>query len=333
MAHTELDLRERRAIEDMLNAKVPVSKIAAEIGIHRSTVYREIKRNFFTDDELPQLNGYFGMTAQRSAAERRARRRKLVRIPELREAVIDRLQEGWSPEQIAGRLRIEPRAPYRICHETIYQYVYSESGKSQELGRYLPERQKKRKPRYARKARDRVFPLETSIHNRPDEINDRSQFGNWEGDLMIFERAQGNANVATLIERKTRYTVLLRNHDRKSRPLMNKLINEMSPLPANARRSITFDRGLEFSSWRELHKGMGTKSWFCDPQAPWQKGSVENMNKRVRRYLPRDTALLSLPNRYMRSICDRLNATPRKCLGYRTPAEAFRDELMKLGRR
>ena len=143
---------------------------------------------------------------------------------------------------------------------------------------------------------------------------------------------QGNANVATLIERKTRYTVLLRNNDRKSRPLMNKLINEMSPLPANARRSITFDRGFEFTSWRELHKGMGTKSWFCDPQAPWQKGSVENMNKRVRRYLPRDTALLSLPNRYMRSICDRLNATPRKCLGYRTPAEAFRDELMKLER-
>lgn len=88
--------------------------------------------------------------------------------------------------------------------------MYSKSGQSQELGRYLPERQKKRKPRYARKARDEVFPLETSIHNRPEEINDRSLFGNWEGDLMIFERAQGTANVATLIERKTRYVVLLR---------------------------------------------------------------------------------------------------------------------------
>ncbi|MGB5557644.1 MAG: IS30 family transposase, partial [Paracoccaceae bacterium] len=219
---------------------------------------------------------------------------------------------------------------YRLCHETSYQYVYSKDGQSAELARYLPERRKKRKPRYARKARDRVFPLETSIHNRPEEINDRSQFGNWEGDLMIFERAQGNANVATLIERKTRYTVLLRNNDRKSRPIMNRLIHEMSPLPADARRSITFDRGFEFTSWRELDVGMGTKAWFCDPQAPWQKGSVENMNKRVRRYLPRDTVLLSLPNRYMRSICERLNATPRKCLGFRTPAEAFREELMKL---
>ena len=149
---------------------------------------------------------------------------------------------------------------------------------------------------------------------------------------MIFERAQGNANVATLVERKTRYTVLLRNNDRKSRPLMSRLIIEMSPLPADARRSITFDRGFEFTAWRELHRGMGTKAWFCDPQAPWQKGTVENTNKRVRRYLPRDTALLTLTNQSIKLICQRLNATPRKCLGYRTPAEAFREELMQLER-
>ncbi|WVX51601.1 IS30 family transposase ISRssp4 (plasmid) [Roseobacter fucihabitans] len=255
--------------------------------------------------------------------------RKLEQHEDLRNEVIGKLKDGWSPEQIAGRLKIEPRAPHQICHETIYQYVYSKSGQSQELGRYLPARQKKRKPRYARKVRGEVFPLETSIHNRPEEINDRSQFGNWEGDLMIFERAQGNANVATLIERKTRYTVLLRNNDRKSRPLMNKLINEMSPLPADARRSITFDRGFEFTSWRELKTGMGTKSWFCDPQAPWQKGTVENTNNRLRRYLPRKSDPTAFTNRYLRSICDRLNATPRKCLGYQTPAEVFRTKLLE----
>lgn len=328
--YRKLSLDERRILATMLQSKATKTKIAEVLGRDRSTIHREIKRNWWHDDEVPQADGYWHVTAQTLADQRHLKRRKLEQHEDLRNEVIGKLKTGWSPEQIAGRLRIEPRAPHRICHETIYQYVYSDSGRSQELGRYLPERQRKRKPRYARKARDRVFPLETSIHNRPDEINDRSQFGNWEGDLMIFERAQGNANVATLIERKTRYTVLLRNNDRKSRPLMNKLINEMSPLPVEARRSITFDRGFEFTSWRELHKGMGTKSWFCDPQAPWQKGSVENMNKRVRRYLPRDTALLSLPNRYMRSICDRLNATPRKCLGYRTRAEAFRDELMEL---
>ncbi|MTH80356.1 IS30 family transposase, partial [Paracoccus aestuariivivens] len=126
------------------------------------------------------------------------------------------------------------------------------------------------------------------------------------------------------------YMFLTRNNGRKSRAIMSRLIHEMSPLPAEARRSITFDRGLEFVSWRELKSGMGTKARFCDPQAPWQKGSVENMNRRLRRYLPRDTPLLQMTNQSMRLICQRLNATARKCPGYRTPAEAFREELLRL---
>ncbi|WP_207470567.1 IS30 family transposase [Paracoccus fontiphilus] len=327
---TNLTLDERRVIARLLQAKVPKTKIAQMLGRSRSTITREVKRNWWHDKDVPQADGYWHVTAQSQADRRRSRRRKLERLPDLRAEVIRCLHEGWSPEQIAGRLRIERGAPHRLCHETIYQYVYSAEGQSAQLARLLPERRRKRKPRYARSPRNRVFPAETSIHNRPPEINDRSQFGNWEGDLMIFERAQGDANVATLIERKTRYTVLLRNNDRKSKPLMNRLIHEMSPLPAEARRSITFDRGLEFVAWRELESGMGTKAWFCDPQAPWQKGSVENMNRRLRRYLPRDTAVLQLTPRWMRMMCQRLNATPRKCLGYRTPIEAFRDELIRL---
>ena len=129
MAHTELDLRERRAIEDMLNAKVPVSKIAVEIGRHRSTVFREIKRNKFVDEELPNLNGYYGMTAQRSALDRRGRRRNLVRFSDLRQHVITQLKIGWSPEQIAGRLQRDGQL-LRVSHETIYAYVYSPDGQS-----------------------------------------------------------------------------------------------------------------------------------------------------------------------------------------------------------
>lgn len=107
MAHRELGLRERRTIEDMLHAKLSVDRIATEIGRHRSTVYREIKRNRFVDDELPELNGYYGMTAQKSAVDRRVRRRKLVRFVKLRNAVIEQLKAGWSPEQIAGRLQFD----------------------------------------------------------------------------------------------------------------------------------------------------------------------------------------------------------------------------------
>ena len=329
MAHTELDLRERRKIEDILVAKVPVGKIAAEIGRHRSTIYREIERNSYVDDELPYLNDYYGVTAQRYALARRARRRKLIRFTELRNAVIERLKEGWSPEQIAGRLAFEGQ-PVRISHEAIYAHVYSSEGQSEALARYLPSRRKKRKPRYARRPRGLVFPPARSIHERPEHVESREVFGDWEGDLMIFERALGNANIASLIERKTRFAVLFRNNDRSTTHLMNRLMAVTEPLPQPARRSITFDRGIEFRSWRKLKPGIGTEVWFCDPQAPWQKGSVENLNKRARRYLPRDTPVAALSNRNMKAICDRLNATPRKCLGWKTPAEAFRDEMMAL---
>lgn len=175
-----------------------------------------------------------------------------------------------------------------------------------------------------------MFPPDRSIHQRPEHVKTRETFGEWEGDLMIFERAQGKMNVASLVERKTRFAVLFRNNDRSSTHFMSKLMDVMEPLPQPARRSITFDRGFEFREWRKLKPGIGTEAWFCDPQAPWQKGSVENLNKRARRYLPRDAPVAALSNRDMKSICDRLNGTPRKCLGWRTPTEAFREELMKL---
>ena len=147
---------------------------------------------------------------------------------------------------------------------------------------------------------------------------------------MIFRREHGKENVASLVERKTRFAVLFRNNDPSSKHFIAQLMNVMEPLPQTARKSITFDRGIEFSGWRKLKPGIGTEAWFCDPQSPWQKGSVENLNKRARRYLPRDAPVATLSNRDMKSICDRLNGTPRKCLGWRTPTEAFRDELMKL---
>jgi IS30 family transposase len=328
MAHTELGLRERRTIEDMLNAKMSVDKIAAEIGRHRSTVFREIKRNRFVDDELPKLNGYYGMNAQRSAMTRRARRRKLVRFVDLRKHVITQLVAGWSPEQIAGRLQYDGQ-PLRVSHETIYAYVYGPDGQEEELARHLPHRRKKRQPRRRRTPRGLVFPPDRSIHERPDYVKTRETFGEWEGDLMIFERAQGKTNVASLVERKTRFAVLFRNNDRSTTHLMNKLMSVIEPLPQLARKSITFDRGSEFMNWPHLQAEIGTQTWFCDPSSPWQKGTVENTNRRARRWLPRKRDIRSLTDQDMKEISDRLNNTPRKCLGWKTPAEVFREKMME----
>lgn len=137
---------------------------------------------------------------------------------------------------------------------------------------------------------------------------------------MIFRKEHGVPNTATVVERKCRYTLLFRNNDRRSEPIMSQLIWRLAPLPVLARQSLTFDRGLEHD--------MGTTAWFCDPQAPWQKGTVENTNRRARKWLLRDVDPLSVTDADLIEICNHLNATPRKCLGYRTPGELFRTKLL-----
>lgn len=323
-----LTLDERRIVAGLLHRKVSVAQIAIQLGRHRSTIHREIRRNFWHDPEVPMATGYWHMNAQSMTAARRSRQRKLIRHEGLRLAVIERLKDGWSPEQIAGRLRHEDHRQ-RVCHETIYSYVYSKDGQAQELGRHLPERRRKRKARYARKPRSLVFPERCMIRYRPDAVRKREAFGHWECDLMIFRRDFGPANIATVVERVSRYTVLFRNNDRRSKPIMNSLVWLLSPLPQHARQSLTFDRGTEFAFWRELERGLGAQAWFCDPQAPWQKPTVENTNRRIRRWLPRDTILLALPPRELTDLARRMNATPRKCLGFRTPAEVFSEQLAR----
>lgn len=329
MAHVELGLDERRRIERLNHASVPVSKIASQLGRHRSTIYRELARNRFTDEENPYLDGYYGMAAHDMAARRRHRRRKLVRMPALLVAIVDRLRAGWSPEQIAGRLRRDGSGAY-VCHETIYAWVYSKDGRDRSLARFLPRRRKKRRVRHGRKPRSAVFPQNRSIHRRPEVVTGREEFGHWEADLMIFQRSNGTANVATLVERKTRYVAFYRNEDRRSRRVLGRLAGLLSPLPSEARRSVTFDRGLEFLAWRELTKSTGVDVWFCDPQSPHQKGAVENANGRIRRWLPPETPVADLAEDALAKLCDRINGTPRKCLGYATPAEAFAKEMRQI---
>jgi IS30 family transposase len=325
--YLHLDLDERRKIARWHEAKVPTTEIAARLGRHRSTIFRELRRNRFVDPEIRYLSGYYALNAQIMAAERRANQRKLVRHPALRDAVVDRLQAGWTPEQIAGRLRLE-QAPQRVSHETIYQYVYSRDGHAIGLWRHLPDHRRKRHGRGRRRPQVIRFADEVSIRNRPLSIAERSSFGNWEGDLIQFRKDFGLTNLTSLVERVSRFTVLLKNADRRSRLVMDGVIGSLAPLPAHARRSITFDRGMEFLAWPYLQAGLGVTTWFCDPQAPWQKGTVENTNGRIRRWLPRDLDPTTITTRQVIAICHELNATPRKCLGYRTPAEVFREKLM-----
>lgn len=242
--YAQLDYDERRAIDRMRQRRVSVAEIAARLGRHRSTIYRELSRNRFVDNEWPDLGGYYAHVANDAARKRRERLAKLVRIPSLADAVIERLEIGWSPEQIAGRLRLGGSG-VRVCHETIYRFVYGKHGQARDLFRFLPEHRRRRRPRRARRRHERFAPDALAIRHRPAEIAAREEFGHWEGDLVLFRKEHGRANLTTLVERTTRFAVLMRNNDRTSKPVMNQIIDGLGTLPRHARRSFTFDRETE----------------------------------------------------------------------------------------
>ena len=329
--YSQMDLDERRKLERWRQAGVSVDVIAEKLGRHRSTIFREIARNTFEDREMPELSGYFCVAANAKAKERRGQHRKLVRYPKLCASIVERIKHGWSPEQIAGRLAYE-RSGVRVCHETIYRFAYSSAGQEMKLWRHLPESRARRRPRHARRRHGRRFSPELSILHRPDVVRDRKQIGHWECDLIQFRKKFGKANITSLVERVSRFTVFLRNNDRQSKPIMDSLIDVLSPLPSPARRSITFDRGTEFTDWPYRQAGLGVQTWFCDPQSPWQKGTVENTNRRARRWLSRDTDPLAIDDHNLHQVCAHLNSTPRKCLGFKTPAEVFRQKVLAANR-
>ncbi|MBN9987382.1 IS30 family transposase [Rhizobium laguerreae] len=330
--YSQIDIDERRKIARWCTAGVSVDVIAEKLHRHRSTIFRELRRNTFEDREMPDLNGYYCVMANDMARERRAKLRKLARFAQLRQSVIERIMHGWSPQQIAGRLQLE-RHPISVSHETIYKFAYSSDGHAIKLWRHLPEHRARRRPRHARRRHGKRFTPDVNILYRPDAVAERKQFGHWECDLIQFRKKFGKANVTSLVERVSRFAIFLRNNDRQSRPVMDRLIQVLQSLPHLARRSITFDRGTEFTDWPYLQASIGAQTWFCDPQSPWQKGTVENTNRRARKWLSREVDPLSLSDRDLTEICNRLNATPRKCLGYKTPAEVFRQKLLAQIRR
>lgn len=330
--YSQIDMDERRKIARWKTAGISVTVIAEKLGRHRSTIFRELRRNAFEDSTMDDLNGYYCVTAHEMARDRRTKLRKLARFSELRQAVIDQIMHGWSPQQIAGRLQVEGQK-HCVSHETIYKFAYSSDGQAIKLWRHLPEHRARRRPRHARRHHGRRFGPEVNILNRPEAVAERKQFGHWECDLIQFRQKFGKANVTSLVERVSRFAVLLRNNDRQSKPIMDKLIGVLQSLPHLARRSITFDRGTEFTDWPYLQAGIGAQTWFCDPQSPWQKGTVENTNRRARKWLPREVNPLSITERDLIEICNRLNSTPRKCLGYKTPAEVFRQKVLAQIRR
>jgi IS30 family transposase len=245
-----------------------------------------------------------------------------LRKPELQAQVLELLKRGLSPEAVAGRLKLE-RGQTVVSHETIYRFIHAQIAKTKNYTwrHYLPRGKAKRGYR-GRKGGSaaRTIQGRVPIAERPVHFSDRANAGHWEADSMQFA---GYRFVLALHERSSRLIWLQRQPTKEAASVVRNIEAALVKLPKNLRQSITFDNGTEFAYHYELRKSLGIKTYFCDPYAPWQKGGVENAIGRLRRHLPLKTDLSKVSARQLQQLAALYNHTPRKCLGWLSPAEVF----------
>ena len=315
--HGRLSLEDRIDIDAGLRAGASLTAIAARIGVHPSTVSREVRRHSGRHRYRPVM--------AHLAAERSRCRPKPAKLDDRRLVgrVSAMLEELASPEQITGRLRVEfPDEPEMwVSHETIYKSLYVQ-GRGQlrrELAACLRSGRAQRRPRGRLEKRGKITEM-VMISERPAEVADRAVPGHWEGDLIIGK--DGNSAIGTLVERSTRFVLLLHlpgRHDAVS--VRDEMIRVMGTLPEALRRTITWDQGSEMARHVEFRLETGIDVYFCDPHSPWQRGTNENTNGLLRQYFPKGTDL-SVHNRAeLERVQASINNRPRKTLGFMTPSE------------
>ena len=322
-----LQVWEREEIAVGLAQGLSCRQIAGRLapGRSASTVCREVRRN--------SVRGvYRAHLAQREAQER-ARRPKPAKLAvsgELREWVQRKLGKNWSPEQISARLTAEfpGRAEMRVSPETIYQslYVQGRGALRRELARHLRTGRALRRPRRTEGERRGRIPGTVHISERPAEAADRAVPGHWEGDLI--EGRGGKSQIGTLVERSTRFTMLVPLPEGKSAPAVaDALTPVIAGLPDALRRSLTWDQGKEMTAHADIAVAADCAIYFCDPHSPWQRASNENTNGLLRQYFPKGTDLAAHSPQHLAAVADELNGRPRKTLGWKTPAEAMAEFL------
>ena len=314
--YSHLSLEERLKVYQYKQEKCGVREIARRINRDKSTISRELSRNKYSDaiDYLPDI-------AQQKAEERKyILEFKIDQNETLKYYIFEKLKEKWSPDIIAHRAMQD--IGFNISSETIYQYIYH--SENQYLGWYqfLMSGRKKRNPFKGRKVRQKIIPNQVSIHERPDVINKRLESGHFEGDLTFFKGDQSR-NVGVLIDRATRFLILIKNESKKSTEVIKNMFNALAQLPEHMRKSITFDNGLEFTYHELLQQFLGIDTYFCDKHSPWQKGSVERHNAMLHWWLPKNITISQLSDQELFSVQNQINNRPRKMFGYLSASELF----------
>ena len=316
-----LTLSEREEISRGVAAGQSLRWIAASLGRAPSTVSREIKRN-------GGRHRYRASQADQAAWDRAHRPKtcKLVENRALALIVAEKLRLQWAPEQIAGWLKhmYTDNEHMQVSHETIYKslFIQARGALKKELLQHLRKTRAMRRSRHHTQKTDNHGRITNavSIRERPAEAEDRAVPGHWEGDLIM---GSNNSQIATLVERHTRYVMLVRVKSKDTKTVINALIKHAHKLPRELYKSLTWDRGKEMADHQRFSLDTNVKVYFCDPQSPWQRGSNENTNGLLRQYFPKGMDLSNVHQNRLNAVARRLNERPRKTLDYRTPAERF----------
>ena len=315
-----MSLDDREEISRGLARGWSFTKIGDAIGFHKSSISHEVGGKAGRD-------GYRAVTAHEAAIER-ARRPKPTKFEQHRllAIVVESWLENeqWSPEQISARLRVEfDDEKMHVAPETIYQalYVYGRGGLRKELVKHLRSQRRQRRPRTVTARNGSSIADKVLIADRPEEVEDRLVPGHWEGDLIM--GANNGSQIATLVERTTGLVLLGRLDNKQAPTVAARLEERITTLPDYLRKSITWDQGTELADHKAFTIATGIPVYFCDPHAPWQRGSNENTNGLLRQYFPHGTDLSVHTQHDLDLIADKLNRRPRKRHGFLTPLEVF----------
>lgn len=317
-SYNHLTLSERDVITTMLAQKRTLGEIAGALGRSKSTISRELKRN-----SSPEFKFYLSHRAHGRAEARRRQASRRPRLKDERIAAYVRagLEQGWSPEQIAGRIGLD-HPGLSISHEAIYQYIYHpETEDRPDLIPPLAGRahRKRRNRGVGRRERRTKIPNRVSIDSRPPAVENRRRYGHWESDSLVSGKSPAALN--TLVERKSRYLMLTRVRRKTAKATRKAIVARLETVDPKIRRTLTMDNGTENAAHEDITAAIGIKCFFAHPYSSWERGTNEHINGLVRWYLPKGTDFSKISARQIACIEYVINNRPRKCLGFKKPVE------------
>jgi len=322
MSYTHLSSKERYVISHLVHYGLSLREISRLLQRHHTTISREIKRNrpTYADDAVYSYDAAQFFVDQRKRMPHHAIRQS---NPQLVHYVKCKLAEEWSPEQIASRLSVDyPNSKtMRICHETIYQWIYSDTINGGDLYTHLRRHHKRRRKQRRYGSCRGLIPGRVSISKRPEAVDNRKRFGDWEGDTI--EGAKGSGGIASHVERKSRYLVTAKLSDKTAETMTIASVKAFRRVPRVMRKTLTVDNGKEFAYFKQLEKKTGFSIYFADPYSAWQRGLNENTNGLIRQYFPKGTNFKDITNKNLALVVKKINHRPRKSLNYQTPHEVF----------